>query len=107
MELREYNGVFYNLEDFDVNGKPYTDAVTVKNGDTRDIFKQDVILRAQMADDEQPDNGCTDSCDCLDKYIVLFTTNPNEYVKYDSFGFKIQDDVCHHHNKIYNYNKIS
>ena len=27
MKIREYEGVFYNLEDFDANGRPYQDAV--------------------------------------------------------------------------------
>ena len=99
MKIREYEGVFYNSEDFDINGRPYADAIPVKNEDSEDIFKQDKILRDQMADDEQTDNDCSSSCDCLDKCIVLFTYNPNDHVRYDSYGFEIQDDIWNRYNK--------
>lgn len=110
MKIREYEGVFYNLEDFDINGRPYEDAVPVNVRKETEEERKFKIQKAQMADDVhdddyKPKKTCTNACDCMDKYIVLFTTNTHEGVKYDSYGFEICDDICRHHNKIYNYNK--
>ena len=98
MKVREYEGVFYNTDDFDVTGKPYADAIPVKNEDNEDIFKQDKILRAQMADDEQTDNDCSSSCDCLDKCKINSTimAKPKIHCEFENklTDCKYCDTIC-------------
>lgn len=96
MKIREYEGVFYNSEDFDANGRPYQDAVPLDVRKETEEERKDKIQRAQMADDvhndkHKPNKTCTTSCDCMDKYILLFSNVNNDGVKYDYYGFKIED----------------
>lgn len=112
-DLREIEGVFYNLVDIDINGRPYEDAQPVSMlKETEEELRIRLererklkIQKAQMADDEHRDapkcqKTCS-TCECSNNYKILFATNTHEGVKYDTYGFEIQEDVCHHHNKIY------
>ncbi len=93
MSIREYEGVFYNSEDFDATGRPYEDAVPVRKETEEE--KKERIQKAQMADDTHKDKkGCgkkCGGCNCMNEYILLFSTNTHEGVKYDSYGFEIKD----------------
>ena len=93
MNIREYEGVFYNSEDFDATGRPYEDAVPVR--EETESERKDRIQKAQMADDTHKDKkGCgkkCGGCNCMNEYILLFSTNTHEGVKYDSYGFEIKD----------------
>jgi len=96
MKIREYEGVFYNLEDFDANGRPYGDAVPVNVRKETEEERKLKIQKAQMADDVhdddyKPKKTCTNSCDCMDKYVLLFSNVNNDGVRYDYYGFKIED----------------
>ena len=101
--IREFEGVFYRLDDIDVNGRPYEDAqpVNLLNKETDEELrlrlekeKKLKIQKAQMADDVHRDKSCDNkscgSCPC-GKFKVLFATNTHEGVKYDSYGFQIKD----------------
>lgn len=111
--IREFEGVFYRLDDIDVNGRPYEDAQPVSMlKETEEELRIRLererklkIQKAQMADDEHRDapecQKTCNTCNCSNNYKILFATNTHEGVKYDTYGFEIQDDVCHHHNKIY------
>ena len=97
--IREFEGVFYRLDDIDANGRPYEDAQPVtflKKGKVQETEEQlkDRIQKAQMADDVHRDKSCNKKscaeCSC-NKFKVLFTTNTHEGVEYDSCGFNIKD----------------
>jgi hypothetical protein len=93
MKIREYEGVFYNSEDFDVTGRPYEDAVPVREETEQE--KKERIQKAQMADDVHNDKHKKDckngGCNCMNEYILLFSNVNNDGVKYDYYGFKIED----------------
>ena len=93
MSIREYEGVFYNSEDFDATGRPYEDAVPVRKETEEE--KKERIQKAQMADDTHKDKkDCSKKCggcNCMNEYILLFSTNTHEGVKYDTYGFEIKD----------------
>ena len=91
MNIREYEGVFYNSQDFDATGRPYEDAVPVRKETEEE--RKDRIQKAQMADDTHKDkNDCVkNGCNCINDYILLFSTNTHEGIKYDSYGFEIKD----------------
>tara|TARA_B100001094_G_scaffold192304_1_gene186185 strand:- start:10902 stop:11189 length:288 start_codon:yes stop_codon:yes gene_type:complete len=93
MNIREYEGVFYNSQDFDATGRPYEDALPVKKETGEE--RKDRIQKAQMADDVHKDRkGCGKSCggcNCMNDYVLLFSTNTHEGIKYDSYGFEIKD----------------
>tara|TARA_B000000557_G_scaffold87878_1_gene70959 strand:+ start:310 stop:618 length:309 start_codon:yes stop_codon:yes gene_type:complete len=96
MKIREYEGVFYNSQDFDATGRPYEDAVPVNVRKETEEERKLKIQKAQMADDvhndgHKPDKVCTNSCDCMDKYILLFSNVNNDGVRYDYYGFEIKD----------------
>ena len=100
--LREIEGVFYNLVDIDINGRPYDDAEPVSllketEEDLRVRLEKEKklkIQKAQMADDVHRDKSCDTkscgSCSC-GNFKVLFATNTQEGVKYDYYGFEIKD----------------
>ena len=91
MSIREYEGIFYNSEDFDATGRPYDDATPVKIETEEE--KKERIQKAQMADDIHKDKkDCKKSgCNCMNEYILLFSNVNNDGVKYDYYGFKIKD----------------
>jgi len=93
MNIREYEGVFYNSEDFDATGRPYEDAVPVRKETQEE--KKDRIQKAQMADDTHKDKkDCSKKCggcNCMNEYILLFSNVNNDGVKYDYYGFQIKD----------------
>ena len=93
MNIREFEGVFYNSEDFDATGRPYEDAVPVRK--ETDEERKERIQKAQIADDTHKDKkDCSKKCggcNCMDEYILLFSTNTHEGVKYDTYGFKIKE----------------
>ena len=97
MKIREYEGVFYNLEDFDANGRPYQDAVPLNLEKETEDQRKLKIQKAQMADDVHNDKHKKDcskkcgGCNCMNEYILLFSTNTHEGVKYDTYGFEIKD----------------
>ena len=93
MNIREFEGVFYNSEDFDATGRPYEDAVPVRK--ETDEERKERIQKAQIADDTHKDKkDCSKKCggcNCMNEYILLFATNTHEGVKYDTYGFKIKE----------------
>ena len=98
--IREFEGVFYRLDDIDVNGRPYEDAQPVSYLKKKDLNeteeeKRQRIQKAQMADDVHKDKSCDIKscvkCSC-DKFKVLFTTNIDEGVECSSYGFQIKDN---------------
>lgn len=98
--IREFEGVFYRLDDIDVNGRPYEDAQPVSYLKKKDLNeteeeKRQRIQKAQMADDVHKDKSCDTkscaSCSC-GNFKVLFATNTDKGVKYDSYGFEIKDN---------------
>jgi len=97
MKIREYEGVFYNLEDFDANGRPYQDAVPLNLEKETEDQRKLKIQKAQMADDVHDDKHKKDcskkcgGCNCMNEYILLFSNVNNDGVKYDYYGFKIKD----------------
>ena len=97
--IREFEGVFYRLSDIDVNGRPYEDAEPVSFLEKKELKeteeeKKQRVQKAQMADDVHKDKSCDTkpcgTCPC-GKFKVLFATNTDEGVKYDSYGFQIKD----------------
>jgi len=93
--IREFEGLFYRLNDIDVNGRPYEDAQPVNflKKETEEQRKER-IQKAQMADDVHRDKSCDTkscgSCSCRN-FKALFATNTDEGVKYDTYGFNIKD----------------
>ena len=97
MKIREYEGVFYNLEDFDANGRPYQDAVPLNLEKEMEDQRKLKIQKAQMADDVHNDKHEKDcskkggGCNCMNEYILLFSNVNKDGVKYDYYGFEIKD----------------
>ena len=96
--VREFEGVFYRLDDIDVNGRPYEDAqpVNLLKKETDEELRLEKekklkIQKAQMADDVHRDKSCDNkscgSCPC-GKFKVLFATNTHEGVKYKCFDIR-------------------
>ena len=93
MNIREYEGVFYNSEDFDATGRPYEDAVPLDVRKETEHEKKERIQKAQMADDTHKDKkDCKHGgCNCMNEYILLFSNVNKDGVKYDYYGFEIKD----------------
>lgn len=84
-DVREYQGKFYKLEDFDANGRPYSDAKPFdeKSNNVKVVCKQDLQTEIEFDDDIY--------YTFLKNNTITFTTEGKYSVDYyDSYGFKIK-----------------